>query len=241
MGMMKDRAGPHRRICPLIFMLDTSGSMNGQPIGAVNSAMENILPELVSMNSDNADVEIQIAVLTFNSDVCWETGDQLVDPESFKRFDLRADGTTEMGKAFLELKSKLSLSKGFMNRASGSVAPVLFLLSDGEPTDDYKDGLVKLQENAWYNVAHRVAIGYGDANETILAKFTKFSETVLFTNDPMELKEMIKFVTITTTQVASNGSKRTTTDTDDNTVALAEELKDYKIPESTGVDEIWDD
>ena len=48
-------------------------------------------------------------------------------------------------------------TKSFMKHASGSVAPVLFLLSDGEPTDDYKAGLQKLKANNRYKIAVRVA------------------------------------------------------------------------------------
>lgn len=68
MGML-DKAEISRRMCPVIFLLDTSGSMNesnGAPIGAVNAALEGVLPELRSMNSDNPDVEIVIAVMTFD-------------------------------------------------------------------------------------------------------------------------------------------------------------------------------
>ena len=52
MGML-DKVETMRRMCPVIFLLDTSGSMNGAPIGAVNSAIEGVLPELIAMNSGN--------------------------------------------------------------------------------------------------------------------------------------------------------------------------------------------
>ena len=195
-----------RRICPVIFLLDTSGSMAGQPIGAVNAAIEGVLPELISMNNDNPDVQIETAILTFDSGICWVTGDNgLINPENHAWNDLNASGTTSMGAAFNELNNALSVSHGFMNRASGSVAPVLFLLSDGEPSDEYLDGLQKLKDNNWFKVAGRVAIGYGQSNDSVLAEFTGNSETVLHTNDPNDLKKLIKFVAITSSMVASKG------------------------------------
>ena len=138
-----------------------------------------------------------------------------------------------MGAAFKELDNALSVSKGFMNRASGSVAPVLFLLSDGEPTDNYKEHLQNLKDNNWYKVAARVAIGYGNSNDAILAEFTGNTETVLHTNDPKELKNMIRFVTITSSMVASKGkavvvqgnNASTPVDPNDTTGKVAAALK----------------
>ena len=195
-----------RRMCPVIFLLDTSGSMSGAPIGAVNAAMESVLPELISMNDKNPDNEIQIAVMTFDFGVTLVTGEGgLVAPENYSWNDLNADGGTAMGAAFRELNKILSAKTGFMKHATGSVAPVLFLLSDGEPTDDYQEGLQLLKQNNWYKFAARVAIGYGDSNDDVLREFTGNVETVLHTNDPKDLTKMIKFVTITSSMVASTG------------------------------------
>ena len=132
-----------------------------------------------------------------------------------------------MGAAFRELDKKLSIETGFMRRASGSVAPVLFLLSDGAPTDDYQSALAKLKENNWYKVAVRVAIGYGEADDNILAEFTGNRETVLHTNSPEDLKKMIRFVSITSSMVASRKVAVNSDENapDDNTAALAEELE----------------
>jgi len=237
MSKMKERAGLGRRVCPVIFLLDTSGSMFGAPIGAVNEAMEGVLKELISMNEDNADNEINIAIMSFGkeengNDVKWVTGDDgLKKPEEVKWCDLDADDLTPMGAAFGMLNRALSVSRGFMNRASGSVAPVLFLLSDGEPSDDYQNKLSELKENNWYKIAARVAIGYGESNDAILAEFTGNRETVLHTNDPAALKKLIKFVTITSSTVASKGTAATDSGDvdsqdglDDMTSQLAEEF-----------------
>lgn len=233
MSSMLDKTQVAKRMCPVIFMLDTSGSMSGAPVGAVNSAIENVLPELISMNEDNADNEIKIAVMTFDSDIRWVTGDsELMTPDELKNNwqDLNADGLTSMGSAFLELNNKLSVSHGFMKNASGSVAPVLFLLSDGEPTDDYKYGLNKLQENNWYKVAAKVAIGYGESNDDVLREFTRNVETVLHTDKPENLKKLIRFVTIISSRVASSGGNpvspdNNSVDPDDNTQQVANALQ----------------
>lgn len=241
---MLDRAEIVRRTCPVFFLLDTSGSMTGAPIGAVNAAMEGILPELASMNEGTADAELAVGVLTFDSAVRWVTkkddAPQLVDPNTYAWNDLSAFGATSMGAALGELKDKLSVSHGVMKSAAGSVAPVLFLLSDGAPTDEYHSALDALRKNPWFRVAVKVAIGYGDSNDAVLEEFTGNPETVLHTNDPNDLKRLIQFVTITATQVATSTKQGIDPDTDDQeledkTKQVAEELIKNGDP-----DESWD-
>ncbi len=246
MGML-DKIQISRRMCPVIFLLDTSGSMSGAPIGAVNAAIEGVLPELISMNESNADNEIKVAIMTFDFEAQWVTGENdLVAPEILKAnwIDLNADGLTAMGAAFSELNKKLSVSHGFMKRATGSVAPVLFLLSDGDPTDDFQAGLQELKKNNWYKVAVRVAIGYGDSNDDVLREFTGNNETVLHTNDPKDLKKMIHFVAITSSKVASTGSNAVSPDDnsidpDDNTQKTANALQTQGNVLNASPDEDW--
>ena len=59
-----------------------------------------------------------------------------------------------MGDACIKLNEKLS-RKQFMAKAVGSFAPALFLLSDGEPTDNWERGLAKLKENKWYQKCNK--------------------------------------------------------------------------------------
>lgn len=252
MGML-DKIQISRRMCPVIFLIDTSGSMtlntiNGEnPIGAVNAAIEGVLPELISMNDSNADNEIKVGIMSFDFEAKWITGEtDLISPEDLKAnwVDLNADGLTSMGAAFRELNQKLSVSHGFMQRATGSVAPVLFLLSDGEPTDDYQSGLQELKKNNWYKVAVRVAIGYGDSNDDVLREFTGNNETVLHTNDPKDLKKMIHFVAVTSSKVASTGCNAVSqddnsVDPDDNTSKTANALKTQGGALNATPDEDW--
>lgn len=239
MGIL-DKVELPRKMCPVIFLLDTSGSMGGAPIGAVNAALESVLPELISMNDSNPDNEIKVAVLTFDFDAEWKFGgEELLSPEEVKDSwnDLDANGSTAMGAAFRALNEKLSTSHGFMKRASGSVAPVLFLLSDGEPTDDYQAGLQKLKNNNWYKIAVRVAVGYGDSNDDVLREFTMNAETVMHTDNPAELKKMIKFIAVTSSRVASQGGNMSTDD--DNTGGVATALQAQGGSLNASADEDW--
>ena len=239
-----------RRVCPIIFLLDTSGSMEGQPIGAVDAAIEGVIPLLGDMNEGGSDAEIKISILTFSNGIEWVTGDHLIAPEEYTHRKLQAHGLTDMGAAFLALNQKLSRRTGFMRHASGSVAPVIFLLSDGEPSDDYRSALHLLQQNNWFRISGKVAVGYGDdCNFDVLLEFTGSKETVIRADTPEDLRKMIRFVAITSSKVAStshaidpDASSEEVAKPDDNTGRIAKELCDtgagiIKYPDDEQQDE----
>ena len=60
-----------RRTMTLFFMADTSGSMEGNKIGALNDAITNILPMISEISNTNPDAEIKIAALQFSSGTSW--------------------------------------------------------------------------------------------------------------------------------------------------------------------------
>lgn len=196
-----------RKMMVLFFVIDTSSSMTGTKIGEVNSAIEEILPELKDISDSNPDAEVRIAILSFNSEVLWitpETGP--VDPGVYVWRDLNANGMTRMGAAFEELESKLHADK-FMKSATSSYAPVIFLMSDGMPTEteeQFQSGLNKLKANKWFKSGIKVALGIGqDADLNVLEAFTGTKEAVLQTNNVKKLKAMIQFVSVTSSQIAS--------------------------------------
>jgi uncharacterized protein YegL len=192
-----------RKTMVLFFLVDTSGSMGGSKIGAVNAAIEEVIPELKDLSAANADARIKIAALEFSSGSRWVTSQGPEDIELFRWQYLDAGGSTDMGDAFEKLNEKLSI-KTFMNEATGSFAPALFLLSDGEPTDDFEHALDKLKQNNWFKKGIKVAVSIGDdANKGMLAKFTGSTESVLEVHSSAMLRKMIRFVSIRASEVAS--------------------------------------
>ncbi len=194
-----------RRTMTLFFVVDTSGSMEGSKMGTLNSAVEEVIPEIRKISGENADAAIKIAVLEFSSGARWITPAPM-DAEDFTWSFLNADGLTDLGDACKQLDEKLS-RKAFMSDVAGSFAPAIFLLSDGEPTDDYKPGLNKLWQNNWFKKAIKVAVAIGeDANRDVLAEFTGNKEAVLTVHTPEALAKMIRFVSVTASQIGSKST-----------------------------------
>ena len=203
---LTDKVEIPRRTMVLFFVIDTSGSMDGSKIGAVNAAIEEVIPAVRDVSDENADAQIKIAALEFSSGAHWITANGPVEAEQFRWNHLEAAGVTDFGAACKALNDKLS-TKAFMQEATGSFAPAIFLLSDGEPTDDWASALAALRQNNWFKAAVKVAVAIGDdANKDVLKEFTGTMEAVLETHSAAMLKKMIKFVSVRASQVASKGS-----------------------------------
>ena len=203
---LTDKIEIPRRTMVLFFVIDTSGSMDGSKIGTVNSAIEEVIPAIKEVSDENADALIKIAALEFSSGARWITANGPVEADQFRWNYLDAAGVTDFGAACKTLNEKLS-TKAFMQEATGSFAPAIFLLSDGEPTDDWQRYLKALWQNNWFKATVKVAIAIGDdANKEMLKEFTGTMEAVLESHNAATLKKMIKFVSVRASQVASKSS-----------------------------------
>ena len=210
--------GVSRKSLVIFFMIDTSGSMKGKKMGELNTVMEELIPEIRRVGE--ADTDVKIAVLTFSTGVSWMYSAP-ISIEEFEWARLRADGVTSMGAAFKELSARMSRN-GFLNSPALSFAPVIFLMTDGYPSDDYKAGLKALQSNSWYKYALKAALGIGnEANDDMLAEFTGSKDTVVHAYSGGQLAQMIKIVAVTASQI---GSKSMTLSDETNTELSEEDV-----------------
>ena len=200
----------------IFFLIDTSGSMKGKKMGELNTVMEELIPEIRRVGE--ADTDVKVAVLTFSTEVRWMYSNP-IPIEDFEWARLRASGVTSMGAAFKELNHRMSRNS-FLNSPSLSFAPVIFLMTDGYPSDDYKEGLRELQTNSWYKYGLKAALGIGqEANDNILAEFTGSKDTVVHAYSGGQLAQMIKIIAVTSSQI---GSKSMTL-SDDTSHEIGEE------------------
>lgn len=195
-----------RRVLNIFLLVDSSGSMCGEKIAAVNDAIRNTIPILEEIDDSNADAEIKVSVLNFNSSCSW-IQNAPVALSDFSWSDLSAGGWTAMGEACSELSHKMSRTHGFLNSPSGSYAPVVIMLSDGAPTDDFEKGIAELCSNNWFKHSTRIAIAIGnDACIDTLKTFTGNIELVLRVHNIDALKTAIKVAVVTSSQIASRSS-----------------------------------
>lgn len=231
----------------LFFIVDTSYSMEGAKIGALNNAVEHVLPMVGEISKNNNDSDIEIAVLQFSSGVKWFYPKPVL-AENFSWRTLTVDGATDFGAACKELSLKLTTKDGgFMYHPNGAFAPVFILLSDGAPTDLYQIPLKKLTEINWFKAGIKIAIAIGeDANVTVLSEFTGSLESVYTVHNVEALKKIIRCVTITSSMVGSKSSD-TSTDSKQEQIQktiikdLDEDLKKGTITPAIGGNSVNDD
>lgn len=229
---------------PLHFfwVVDCSGSMFGDKISIVNNAIESVLPEMRDEADENPNAQLMIRTLKFSSGASWVTASP-VKVEDYTWQDLEAVGVTDMGKAFDLLSAQLSVEE----MGERALPPVVVLLSDGQPTDDYKKSLEKLLKLPWAKKAVRIAISIGqDADDEVLEEFTGNKELVLQANNAKMLAKMIKWASTAVSAVSSGVSNPDANIDADNGGASTPATSNgplildmNNIPEPGDVDDVW--
>lgn len=195
----------------IIYVIDTSGSMEGDKIAALNRAMEECEGLLSEKAEELIDANIKIGVLTFARNAKWITANGLVSLEDFKWKAIHeTGGCTNYGAFLSELYDKLS-RQSFLKSEVGHHLPVIIFVSDGCPTDENwkKDLQNTLRYNTWFNAARKIAIAIGDdADKDALAALVGDPSAVVRTNDLETLKQLIKSVSVSATVIAGQSRMR---------------------------------
>jgi uncharacterized protein YegL len=146
---------PDERYLPVYLLLDTSQSMEGAPIQALQLGLEQFQRE-VSDDSFAKNVG-KVGLITFGSDAELVT-DGLVPLSSFQPPELVAGGVTRLDRAFEKLLESMDRDVTRAVRGEdghpGDYKPIVFVLIGGQPTDkegNETDGLWKPAREALVN------------------------------------------------------------------------------------------
>lgn len=179
------------RRLPIYFLIDVSESMVGDPIQQVEEGMATIIK---AVKTDPYAIEtVWISVIVFAGQP--KTLVPLQEVVSFYPPKFPIGGGTSLSKALGHLMYELrtNLVKTTMEQ-KGDWKPIIFLFTDGVPTDDSKAAIAEWKQN-WQRTANMVAVSFGD--ETDLAMLSEITENVLhFKNSTSEdYKKFFKWVT----------------------------------------------
>lgn len=156
-----------RRALPVILLADTSGSMEADSkIEALNRAVAEMLDALVS--DADAPAQIQVAVIAFGGTVA--TVHLPLQPvEEVRWSPMAARGKTPLGLALQQLGVLLGDESQIPRNA---YYPTLVLLSDGQPTDEWRTPLSQLLDSDRGRKTVRLSVGIGaDADAAVLRAF----------------------------------------------------------------------
>lgn len=207
---MMNRPGGALAARPLhfIWIADCSGSMSVKgKIQALNTAIKEAIPHMQKVASENPNAQVLVRAVAFSDGARWHIPnptpvDQLVWT------DLQTEGVTAMGKALELIAGQLRMPP----MDSRALPPVLVLISDGQPTDDFNAGLRKLLAEPWGKKAVRIAIAIGDdADLDVLSKFIDHPELKpLQANNAESLVKYIRWASTAVLQSASSPASQTT-------------------------------
>lgn len=221
--------GIARQELNVIFVIDNSGSMSGEKIGAVNNAIRDVMSIMPEIQDDTGDAVIKISALTFSDKAKWVYSEPKTVDE-FKWRDIGTDGATNLSEAYDELSRYLcKRENGGMMPDLGGVAPIIILMTDGMPTStDWQNHFSSLKKKGWFKVALKYAIAI-EVNtreaQDVLSTFTGNPETVLTVYTAEELRRVIKVIAITASKVKSSSASVGSGIGNNNQVAQAEIAK----------------
>lgn len=208
---MKDRTlgdGIARQELNLLFVIDNSGSMEGEKIGAVNNAIRDVMTIMPEIQEDTSDAIIKISALKFSDKAEWIYSEP---KEEFDFKDIKGGGWSNLHIAYERLADILKKeSQGGIMPDYGGVAPIILLMTDGHPTkDNVKEELSALKKLPWFKVAlkYGIAIELND-KRTIgcLTDFVSGNGDVIECYDSRLLERIIKIIVLTASKVKSTST-----------------------------------
>jgi len=163
-------ANPEPR-CACVLLLDTSGSMQGQPIAELNAGLVTLKDEL--MADAMAMQRVEIGVISFGT---VRVHSDFQSPDAWTPPHLQASGDTPMGAAIEQGLQMLDARKQVYKRSGITYyRPWVFLITDGGPTDSWRHAasLVHAGDNDNQKSFSFFAVGVQDANMEILAQISR--------------------------------------------------------------------
>lgn len=177
------------RRLPIYLLVDVSGSMQGEPIEAVKNGLQTLVSAL--RRDPQALETAYLSVITFATSARQVV--PLTDLSAFQLPELTAGGCTALGEALNLLcdRAKAEIVKTTPER-KGDWRPMVFLFTDGVPTDDPAAGIRAFGAMKW-GTSVSCAAGTGcDVN--VLEKITPECVVRLDTADANTISAFFKWV-----------------------------------------------
>ena len=190
---MKIAVGEGERRLPVYLLLDTSDSMTGAPIEALRRGVEQFKLEL---QGDTFALEtVSVGVITFGGRAEFVTKG-LVPFSQFVPPSLTAGGQTPLGQALWLLIESLDndLRRPVKGGPKADWRPLVFILTDGEPTDDWQEPRENILQRDRSKVRKVITVGCGPHINTQNLREIAIGETFNMDNDNASFKALFEWI-----------------------------------------------
>ncbi|MBK7883093.1 MAG: VWA domain-containing protein [Chitinophagaceae bacterium] len=179
------------RRLPIYFLIDISESMVGEQIQQVEEGMASIIK---AIKTDPHAIEtVWISIIVYAGQA--KTLVPLQEVVSFypPKFPIGGGTSLSKGLGHLMFELRKNIVKTTFEQ-KGDWKPIVFLFTDGVPTDDTKAAVAEWKQN-WQRTANMVAISFGDETDTkVLSELTE--NVLLFKNSTdQDYKKFFKWIT----------------------------------------------
>ena len=157
------------RRLPIYFLIDVSESMVGEPIQQVQEGISTIIQDLKT--DPNSLETVWISIIAFAGQA--KTITPLQDIISFypPKFPVGSGTSLSKGLGHLMFELRKNIIKTTAEQ-KGDWKPLIFLFTDGVPTDNTKAAIIEWNNN-WRRTANLVAVSFGEgADKSILSELT---------------------------------------------------------------------
>ncbi|WP_353931725.1 VWA domain-containing protein [Okeanomitos corallinicola TIOX110] len=153
--------------CPVVLLLDISGSMSGSPIDQLNAGVATFKQEIEQ--DATASLRVEVAIITFGG-----TANLIQDFVTIDQFNpphLTASGSTSMGAAIqMALREVENRKTEYKNNGIQYYQPWVFLITDGGPTDSWQSAAQQVRQADADRKISFFAVGVQGANMNILSQ-----------------------------------------------------------------------
>jgi uncharacterized protein YegL len=170
MGNNSEQESNEEKDIDIIWLCDCSSSMKGKgKIGSLNTIIREITEELKDIQKNHPEVTITVRAIRFSTGADWVHPER-VSVNDFSWNDLSPGGKSDLGNALSKIAEDCR-KQSDQNSPGKKEYKVYILITDGYPTDDWKDALEKLKICISDDNTYFCAVRIQDTSNEVLEEY----------------------------------------------------------------------